>query len=191
MLKMKIAVILLTMIITGGFIASKTSSQTKTDQSTSKSVVVAQASVKCNVRAYVRGIEPEEANIRTTPDKNSKLLKSVKSPDQIVFYITGTDNKGWFEISKAETWGGDTEEVLFEGRGWIHSSNVDVSVANADPKLYASPKKNSKILKKLVADSSEALPIACQGDWMKVKSGKLTGWLSPDGQCANPLTTCS
>lgn len=189
MLKIKIAVTLVALIITGGFIASKMpgQAQTKTD----KSVVVAQASVKCNVQAYVRGFEPEEANIRTAPDKNSKLLKSVKSADQIVFYITGTDNKGWFEISKAETWGGDTEEMLFEGRGWIHSSNVDVSVANADAKLYASPKKNSKVLKKLVADESEALPVACQGDWMKVKSGKLTGWLSPDGQCANPLTTCS
>ncbi|MDQ3181360.1 MAG: hypothetical protein M3Q33_12670 [Acidobacteriota bacterium] len=46
-------------------------------------------------------------------------------------------------------------------------------------------------MKKLVADESEARPIACQGDWMKVKSGKSIGWLSPDGQCPNPLTTCS
>lgn len=189
MLKIKIAVTLSALVITGGFVASKMpgQAQTKTD----KSMVIARASVKCNVRAYVRGFEPEEANIRTAPDKTSRLLKTVKSADQIVFYITGTDNKGWFEISKAETWGGDAEEILFEGRGWIHSSNVDLSVAAADPKLYESPKKNSKMLKKLVADSSEALPVACRGDWMKVKSGKLTGWLSPDGQCANPLTTCS
>lgn len=185
MLKAKITAILLAIIITGGFIASKTSSQTRL-----KSVVV-QSAIKCDVQAYVRGFEPEVANIRAAPDKKSELLKGVKSSDQIVFYITGTNDNGWFEISKAETWGGDTEEILFEGRGWIHSSNTDLSVAAADPKLYSAPKKNSKVLKKLIADGSEALPVACRGDWMKVKSGKLTGWLSPDGQCANPLTTCS
>lgn len=193
MLKTKITLVLLTAVIAGGFIASKTSSQTRTEteKSANKSVVIAKAPIKCDVKAYVRGVEPEVANIRTAPGTRSKLLEAVKSADPIVFYITGTDDKGWFEISKAETWGGDTEAVLFEGRGWIHSSNIDLSVAAADPKLYSAPKKNSKVLKKLVADGSESLPVACRGDWMKVKSGNLTGWLSPDGQCANPLTTCS
>ena len=190
MLKLKVTVILFTMAVAGVFIAAETAAS-QTRRQAAKSVVVAKAPVKCNVRAYIRGTEPETANVRTAPDKNSELLKSLTSKDQIVFYISGSSDNGWFEISKAETWGGETEETIFEGRGWIHSSNTDLSVAGSDPNLYAAPQKNSRVLKKLVVDASQALPVACKGEWMKVKSGKLTGWLSPEGQCANPLTTCS
>ena len=194
MLRIKIALVMLSAIVAGGFVALKTASQTRPKTSetdkTASTMRAEKAPTKCNVRAYVSGIEPEAANIRIAPNKNSELLKAVKSNDQIVFYITGSDGNGWFEISKAETSGGEREETLFEGRGWLHSSNADLSVAAADPRLYAAPKKTSRVLKKLVADESEARPVACRGDWMQVKSGKLTGWLSPGGQCANPLTTC-
>jgi SH3-like domain-containing protein len=193
MRKIKIVAALLLATIAGGSLVSETTSQTrpKINGQTDKSAVVVKALTKCNVQAYIRGIEPETANIRLAPDKNAALLKSLKSADQIVFYITGSDGKGWFEISKAETTGGERDEIIFEGRGWLHSSNADLSVAGSDAKLYAAPRKKSRVLKKLVVDASEARPVACQGDWMQVKSGKLTGWLSPEGQCANPLTTCS
>ncbi len=155
--------------------------------------VVEESRTKCSVKAYQAGFagdEPKSSVVRAKPDKNSTTLKTVTTKDEVVFYISGSNN-GWFEISKIESTGGEFDEVLFEGRGWIHSSLVDLSVAASDARLYAAPRKKSRILKKLVADESEARPIACQGDWMKVKSGKSIGWLSPDGQCPNPLTTCS
>jgi len=198
MLKIKIVAVLLLMIIAGGFIASKTVSQTRTKTNSSvmtkTSVVVEKSRTKCSVEAYRAGFASDELKssiVRAKPDKNSAILKTVKTKDEVVFYITGSDGNGWFEISKIETTGGEVDEAVFEGRGWIHSSLVDLSVAASDPKLYAAPRKRSRVLKKLVADESEARPIACQGDWMKVKSGKSIGWLSPDGQCPNPLTTCS
>ncbi|MCY7346242.1 MAG: hypothetical protein LH614_08495 [Pyrinomonadaceae bacterium] len=69
-------------------------------------------------------------------------------------YITGSSDSGWFEISKIETIGGDVEQTLFNGRGWIHSSLVGLSVADSDAKLYAAPHKTSRVLKKLIADQS-------------------------------------
>jgi len=156
-------------------------------------VVVEKSQTKCNVKAYLAGFasdEPKSLIVHAKPDKNSAILKTVTSKDEVVFYISGSSS-GWFEISKIETTGGDVDEIVFKGRGWIHSSLVDLSVAASDPKLYAAPRKKSRVLKKLVADESQARPVACQGDWMKVKSGKSIGWLSPDGQCPNPLTTCS
>lgn len=198
MLKIKIAAVLLLMIIAVGFIASKTASQTRTKTNksamTKTTVVVEKPRTKCSVEAYRHGFASDELKssiVRAKPDKNSAILKTVKTKDEVVFYITGSSDNGWFEVSKIKTVGGDVDEILFKGRGWVHSSLVDLSVAASDAKLYAAPRKKSRVLKKLVADESEARPVACQGNWMKVKSGKTIGWLSPDGQCPNPLTTCS
>jgi SH3-like domain-containing protein len=198
MLKIKIAAALLLAIIAGGYTASKTASQTrsgtKDSVSTKSSAAVEKSRTKCSVKAYRAGFasdEPKNSVVRAQPDKNAAILKSVSTKDEVVFYISGSNGSGWFEISKIETTGGDVDVILFQGRGWIHSSLVEMSIGGSDAKLYAAPRKKSRVLKKLVVDESEARPVACQGDWMQVKSGKLTGWLSPEGQCANPLTTCS
>ena len=196
MLKIKIAAALLSATIASGFIASRAASRTRAEDSavTKTPIVVEESRTKCSVEAYRAGFandEPKTSIVRAKPGKNSAILKTVTTKDEIVFYITGSDGSGWFEISKIETTGGETDEAVFEGRGWIHSSLTALSVAASDPKLYAAPRKKSRVLKKLVADESEARPVACQGDWMKIKSGKSIGWLSPGGQCPNPLTTCS
>ncbi|HEY0426747.1 MAG TPA: hypothetical protein VGC76_02970 [Pyrinomonadaceae bacterium] len=193
MLKIKITAALLLAAVAVCFVASKTSSQTRIEKP-AKSIIVAEAKTKCSVEAYRSGYAsdaPKTTIVRAAPDKNSFVLKTVTTKDEAVYYITGTSGDGWFEISKIETTGTDTDEALFEGRGWIHASLLSLSVAWPDAKIYALPKKKSRVVKKLIADESEARPVACEGNWMKIKSGKSTGWLSPDGQCANPLTTCS
>jgi SH3-like domain-containing protein len=197
-IKIKIAAFFLLAIGASCFIVSDLIGQTRREANKSAKIsesppVIEKAQVKCSVEAYRAGFAdetPDSTNVRSKPDKNSAVLKSITTKNETVFYITGSAN-GWFEISKAETIGTDVDEILFEGRGWVHSSMVAIDVANSDPKLYHAPRKKSRVLKKLIADASLVRPIACRGDWMKVKSGKQTGWLSPGGQCANPLTTCS
>ena len=199
MSKIKVAIALLLAAGASFFIAPNSVSQTRTETNNSAAVtrkspiVVEKAQIKCSVEAYRVGYAdeiPDKTNVRAKPDKNAALLKSIAVKDEIIFYITGSDNNGWFEISRIETTSGDVDETLFEGRGWVNSSMIDLSVAAADPRLYAAPRKKSRVLKKLIPDASPARPVACRGDWMKVKSGKTTGWLSRGGQCANPLTTC-
>lgn len=199
MLKIKIAAALAVAAITicsaASFSMNRISPETnKSPTAKLKSVSENNQTTVCKVEAYRAGFagdEPKTSIVRAKPDKNSSILKTVTTKDEIIFYITGSDGNGWFEISKIETTGGDVDQAIFKGRGWIHSSLVDLSVGNADAKLYSAPRKKSRVLKKLIADESEARPLACQGNWMKIKSGKSIGWLSPEGQCANPLTTCS
>jgi hypothetical protein len=149
--------------------------------------------VKCSVKAYRRGLNDENSssltNIRSQANKNSAIVKAISTSDEVVFFITGSSG-GWFEISKVETIGTDDDKAIFQGLGWVHSSQLDLSVAGSDTNLYAAPKKTNRVLRKLIVDASPSEPLACQGRWMKVKSGKQIGWLSPGGQCANPLTTC-
>lgn len=150
----------------------------------------AQPIVKCDTSAYIIDQDPNGTNVRSNPDKNSSVIKTLKSEDAIVVNISGSSN-GWFQISTAETAGGATDQTLFKGRGWIHSSLLHIDVAAGDPKLYAEPRKTSRVLQKLIPDGSAILPIGCKNDWMQVRSGKLTGWVPREAQCSNPLTTCS
>ena len=182
-----------TLLTAGGFIAAKTASQTRGAATTKTSAAtVEKAPTACRVEAYGFGLGDAEktANIRVKPDKNAAILKTVTTVDETIYSISGSDGKGWFEVTKIEAVS-DVEATLFEGRGWVHASNLDLSVAHFDPKLRDAPNAKSRVIKTLIADESEARPLACAGDWMKIKSGKSVGWLSPDGQCANPLTTCS
>ena len=149
-----------------------------------------QTTVKCDTTAYLTDQDPNGTNVRSKPDKNSAIVKTLGSADAIVVRISRS-SKGWFGISSAETAGGETDKTLFKGRGWIHSSLVGLDVASGDPKLYAEPRKRSRVLQKLIPDGSQIKPIGCKGGWMQVLSGKITGWIPPEAQCANPLTTCA
>jgi SH3-like domain-containing protein len=197
MLKIKVSAALLFASVCCGFVASRSAGQTRngTNNQTKKtpSVVAVKAPIKCEVAAARFGLAGDDLKtsiVRAAPDKNSAIVKTVVTKDEVVYSISGSDGKGWFEISKIEAVS-DIEKTLFSGRGWVHSSLLDLSVAYSDAKLRAAPSKRSRVMKKLIPEESEARPISCQGDWMKIKSGKSSGWLSRDGQCASPLTTCS
>ena len=196
MMKIKNAMLLLSLIVAGSFIARETLSQKRVEssrQTFNPKSGIENAPIKCNVEAFRLGYasdQPKTSVIRAAPIKNSAVLRTVTTTDEVVHSITGSDGKGWFEISKI-LGVSDGDVTLFEGRGWVHSSLLDLSVAGGVHKLRALPNKNSRAIKNLTGEISEARPLSCQGTWMKIKSGKSIGWLSRDGQCANPLTTCS
>lgn len=148
-------------------------------------VVEAQTRNNCDFKTYIDDGDSNGTNIRAAADKNSTVLKQIKADDVIVT-ISGFSG-GWYEISKAENVGGET---IFQNRGWIHSSLLGMQIAESDARLYAQPKKNSRVLMTLKAEQTAVKLIACQSDWVKIQTGGKIGWLSPNGQCGNPVTTC-
>jgi SH3-like domain-containing protein len=151
----------------------------------------AQTRVACAMSAYVTDPDPKGTNVRSGPNRGAPVVKTLSNASETVVKITGYSG-GWFEISRAETVG-DDEKVVFQGRGWMHSSVLGLSVGNngyGPPALYAEPSKRSRVLKRLKPDEDAVKLLACKDDWAKVQFGNLTGWLSSEGQCANPLTTC-
>jgi SH3-like domain-containing protein len=151
----------------------------------------AQGKVACDLSAYVTDPDPKGTNVRSGPNKTAPVVKTLPNPSDTVVKITGYSG-GWFEISRAETVG-DDEKVVFQGRGWVHSSLLGLSVGNngfGPPALYTEPSKRSRVLKRLKPDEDAVKLLACKDDWAKVQFGDLTGWLASEGQCPNPLTTC-
>jgi hypothetical protein len=62
----------------------------------------------------------------------------------------------------------------------------------ASEPLYESPSKDSKVVGKITEAEALVRPVDMAGDasWVKVKWGKLTGWIEFERLCANPVTTC-
>ncbi len=148
----------------------------------------AQPARACAISAYLVDRDSRGLNIRAAPSARSNVLRVVGNTGSGVAAITGhRDN--WFRVSRMVD--AETDAGLFEGDGWIHGSLLGLDVANADPRLYAASDRASRVLATLRPDDTRVTLIGCAGSWAHVRAGGRVGWLSPGGQCSNPLTTCS
>lgn len=138
----------------------------------------------CRVSAYLENEAP--LNVRAGPSANARRL-SVRHQGSPVADITGQSG-GWFRVSRITDF--EDSSILFSGTGWMRAATLGAGIANADPWIYARPSRQSRRVARLVPDQSVVTLLGCTGDWLQVREGNRTGWLSRGGQCGNPLTTC-
>lgn len=142
----------------------------------------------CDITAYVIDQDAAGLNVRAGPSANAPVLRVISNQGSGVARIR--EQRGaWFRVSAIVD--AENDQDLFRADGWIHASLVTLSVANADPRLYARPQPGSRAIARLVAEDSLVTLIGCAGHWAKVRAAGREGWLSPNGQCSNPLTTCA
>jgi SH3-like domain-containing protein len=142
----------------------------------------------CDISAYQAGIgNSGPFNVRAAPSTSARLLRALAGHGAPVARVRG-QRGAWFRVSTIID--AESERVLFRGDGWVHASNLALSIANDDPRLYARPSRQSRRLTRLVPDASRVTLIGCAGDWAQVRAGRRVGWVSRGGQCSNPLTTC-
>lgn len=148
-----------------------------------------QSGPSCNLTASQAGLaHTGRMNVRAAPSAGARLLRSLAG--EISPVATIREQRGaWFRVSLIVDYENE-EQVLFRGDGWVHQSNLGTSIANADPRLYPRPSRQSRPIARLVPDESQVTLIGCSGTWAQVRYRRQVGWLSRDGQCSNPLTTC-
>ena len=143
----------------------------------------------CALSTYVTDQDPAGLNVRAGPSGTARVLRKVdNSASSGVARIRGRSG-AWYRVSRIVD--AETDSTLFSGDGWVHGSLLGLDVANGDPTLYARPSARGPVLARLTADQSGVTLIGCEGRWAKVRAAGRVGWLSPSGQCSNPLTTCS
>jgi SH3-like domain-containing protein len=147
-----------------------------------------QAGPSCNLTAFVIDRDTNGLNVRAGPSTATRVLRTISNEGSAVARIIGQSGQ-WFRVSSIVD--AEDDRSLFSGDGWIHASLLGVSVANADPRLYSRPLRQSRPLARLVPDETLVTLIGCAGDWARVRALGRVGWLSPGGQCSNPLTTCA
>lgn len=146
---------------------------------------IAKPQTACKIYAYVIDKDPNGLNARRGAGTNLGILGKIM-PDEngVIVDVIGSSGS-WLVIENVETIDG---EKAFDGKGWVFASMLGTSTRGKS-KLYAAANTKSKVLATLPTEE-EVTILSCAGKWAKVKSGNRQGWLAPENQCGNPVTTC-
>ena len=104
---------------------------------------------RCDISAYVIDRDVGGLNVRAGPSTSSRVLRVVGNQGSAVARISG-QRGAWFRVSTITD--AESDSVLFRGDGWVHSSLLGLRVANADPRLYARPSRQSRPVTRLVPE---------------------------------------
>ncbi len=148
------------------------------------------ATTACDLYAYVIDPDPKGLNVRNAPN-NTALIRGRLKPGEngVVVHVTAA-SANWLKIEDAEAM--DDDNPVFEGSGWVFAQMLATSIRSPDAArtpIYKAPSKQGGIVTKVPAEEEVKL-VGCRGGWAKVAYNGKEGWLPPESQCGNPVTTC-
>ena len=133
----------------------------------------------CNTMVYLNDPDTSGTNIRETP-KGKVVGKLSYDPDCSCRMVEiSSSEKDWLKLKEG---------------GWVYAPLFAVASRNYREKeilyLNAEPNTESETVAEYTSEQEFSI-LGCNGDWLfvKGKDGK-KGWLNPEMQCPNPLTTC-
>lgn len=142
----------------------------------------------CNLQAYVIDPDPKGLNVRSAPDAKSSVMAVIpQDSDGTIVAIKGSEG-AWLQIALATTIEG---RQVFKGKGWVFASMLGTTTRweGRDHSLYASASLKSALVAKVSGEKELKLQ-GCSGAWPKVQWKSLQGYLPPEQNCPNPVTTC-
>ena len=152
----------------------------------------AQVPERCVQRAWVKDDDPNGTNVRDQPSIKGKIVEVISPADEdtgeSTVEIVGYQN-GWLKIKRYSLFDDDVKE---SGSGWISAKKVDFSVETNDNKpaaLYALPRRSSRKVGSIPI-YADFLIVGYDCFGFKITYKGVTGWISSDDTCGNPLTTC-
>jgi SH3-like domain-containing protein len=139
----------------------------------------------CKIQAYVIDKDKNGLNVRAKPSSASTTLATIPfDEDGVIVNIIGASNN-WILIDHAEAVSG---AELYAGKGWVFGRLLGTST-RYKVNLLQEPSKRS-VKTGTVPVEDEVKLLGCKGEWARVEYKKLAGWLEPNAQCPNPVTTC-
>lgn len=139
----------------------------------------------CKISAYVIDRDPAGLNVRSGPSSTSSVVSKLAHADEgPIVTIVGSNGK-WMLIDSAESI--DSEEI-FKGRGWVYGLLLGTST-RYKVNVRKEPKLKSQVMG-IISAEEEVKLTGCKGGWARIQYGNLEGWIEPESQCPNPVTTC-
>lgn len=148
----------------------------------------------CEIRGYIT--DPDEySNLRKSPGGEVAIKIPVENKEYgyATIITAKTSKNGWLQLKSADGIANQDVEGL-----WISGSIVGTSLRNYDGSpvnLYVQPDKSSEIAGTIKDPEKEMQISGCCEGWIYVKGinndgTSFEGWLEPEMQCPNPVTTC-
>ncbi|MBN1573988.1 MAG: SH3 domain-containing protein [Deltaproteobacteria bacterium] len=148
------------------------------------------------VYGYVNDPDPNGLNVRGGPGSGYVIVDKLPSPTTgtyVVVTIVGSRGN-WLEISEVSIFNG--EEVLKKINGWVYAPLIATTTRDDDyddskstAKLKERPDGSSRTIAEIPTEVTVSL-LECKGSWVKIRYNNMEGWLSAEGQCPSPVTTC-
>ncbi|HEX8164129.1 MAG TPA: SH3 domain-containing protein [Pyrinomonadaceae bacterium] len=152
---------------------------------------------RCDIRAYVVDPDPRGLNVRSGAGKAFPVVGTIKHFSDATVGVTVVGATGqWVLIKDAETQ--EEGASAFKGSGWVYAPMLATQTRNytgLDPdaprvKIFKAQSRRSAVVT-VLPNETEVNLVGCKGAWAQVRYKKFEGWLDPDSQCSNTLTTCS
>lgn len=142
----------------------------------------------CQISAYLIDKAPKGVNVRSGPGESYKIVGNIPTNTLAVIVKISASQGDWVQLTKAES----PEKTQFQGTGWVSSQLLGTSTrgyATKSVSVYSSANPQSSIVGRIPSQRGAKL-LGCDRSWALVEYEGIKGWLAPDAQCANPLTTC-
>jgi SH3-like domain-containing protein len=157
---------------------------------------VVAAQTPCDLRVYVLDPDPQGVNVRSGPGKQFDVVARLPHDESsLLVHVSGATGQ-WVRISEAERM--ESGEGVFKGAGWVYAPGLGTQTRDyggLDPaaprvRIYRAASKSSAVVLRLPNETEVALT-GCKGGWARIRHKRVEGWLAPDAQCPNTLTTCA
>jgi hypothetical protein len=148
----------------------------------------------CSLEGILFDPDTTGTNVHSRPrGRIVATLKAETTGEKFTVHIIG-HHSGWLKVSYPS---GDSSR-----RGWIYGRLIGLWLKPQSASLYAAADIKSKVVTHVSSfyegeqEDHPVLIIGCRKSWAFVEtkdmSGKrVTGWLAPEDQCAEPYTPCA
>ena len=162
---------------------------------------VRQAAVACRAWVYVADRDPAGLNVRAGPGGGSEVIGRIPRQHAGTMLRIVESRGGWLRY--------DTVVVIVEGDkpaaaaprgGWVFGALLGTTARpvggrpDGEVVLRQAADTTSAVRGRLRGEETLAVVRGCSGAWLEVAirrgEERLTGWLAPQDQCGNPVTTC-
>lgn len=142
----------------------------------------------CSISAFVIDKDPKGLNVRSGPSASNDIIGNLPTTTVgVVVDITGSKGD-WVQLSKAES----PDKVEFQGAGWVSAKLLGTSTRGYGTKgvsVYKNANNQSSVVSTIPPETGVTL-LGCNQSWALVEYEGTKGWIEPEAQCANPLSTC-
>lgn len=148
----------------------------------------------CSFWAYVVDEDPKGLNVRDKPGKTGIVISRIPYCDYDAAFISVhvVDMKnGWMKI---DGWTDGYVTSKFQEDAWIFGRLAETSVRGIAATMYNGPSYKEPTRGQFPGEEGFMIT-DCKGKWVygsasNKGSNQLKGWLAPEGQCPNAVTTC-